>query len=90
MEYLNQVESVLHFISSCRSGDWEGFLYSLEKLIKYFFARDLLNYARLMPVYLAQMNSLEEEDPETWNELKSGAFVVARSNIPFTQHLSKR
>ena len=38
-----------------------------------------------MPVYLAQMNSLEEEDPETWNELKSGAFVVARSNIPFTQ-----
>ena len=51
VEYLNQVESVLHFISSCHSGDWEGFLYSLEKLIKYFFARDLLNYARLMPVY---------------------------------------
>lgn len=57
--YLNQVESLLHLISSCRSGDWEGYLSSLEDLTKYFFARDLLNYARLMPVHLAQMNALE-------------------------------
>ncbi len=57
---------------------------SLENLIKYFFARDLLNYARLMPVHLAQMNALEKDDPKTWNALKSGAFVVAKSEIPFT------
>ena len=56
---------------------------SLDNLIKYFFARDLLNYARLMTVHLAQMNALEEDDPETWNALKS-AFVVAKSEIPFT------
>ena len=37
-----------------------------------------------MPVYLAQMNALEQDDPETWNALKSGAFVVAKSEIPFT------
>ena len=37
-----------------------------------------------MPVHLAQMNALETEDPETWNALKSGAFVVAKSEIPFT------
>ena len=29
----------------------------IENIIKYFFARDLLNYARLMPVHLAQMNA---------------------------------
>ncbi len=38
---------------------------------------------RLVPVHLAQMNALEKDDPETWNALKSGAFVVAKSEIPF-------
>ena len=37
-----------------------------------------------MPVHLAQMNALETEDPETWSALKSGGFVVAKSEIPFT------
>ena len=83
-EYLHQVESLLHLVSACRAGDWEGYLASLENLIRYFFARDHLNYARLMPVHLAQMNALEEDDPETWNSLKSGAFVVAKSDIPFS------
>ena len=68
------------------TGKWVGYLSSLENIIKYFFARDLLNYARLIPVHLAQMNALEIEDPETWSELKSGGFVVAKSEIglPFT------
>ena len=44
---------------------------------------NMLNYARLMPVHLAQMHDLEEDNPETWNALKS-AFVVAKSEIPFT------
>ena len=64
-QYLGQVESLLQLISCCHSGDWEGYLSSLENIIKYFFARDLLNYARLMPVHLSQMNALEEDDPET-------------------------
>ena len=60
------------FISSCRTGNWS----SLENVIKYLFARDLLNYARLMPVHLAQMNALETEDPETWSALKSGRLLL--------------
>ena len=83
LQYLEQVESLLHLISSCRSGDWEGYLAALENNIKYFFARDLLNYARLMPVHLAQMNALEKEDPSTWHALKTD-FVVTKSEVPFT------
>ena len=41
-----------------------------------------------MPVHLAQINALEEDDPETWSALDSGAFVVAKSNIPFS-HLEQ-
>ena len=41
-QYLDQVESLLQLISCCRSSNWEGYLSSLENIIKYFFARDLL------------------------------------------------
>ena len=38
-----------------------------------------------MPVHLAQMNALEQDDPATWDALKSGDFAVAKSEVPFTQ-----
>ena len=58
MQYIEQVESLLLIISARRSGQWEGFFVELENLIKYFFAHDVLNYAPLMPVHLAQMDAL--------------------------------
>ena len=84
-KYLEQVDSLLQLVCACRSGHWEGYLGALESIIKYFFAHDLLNYARLMPVHLAQMNALKQEDPATWEALKLGNFVVAKSEVPFTQ-----
>ena len=30
------------------------------------------------------MNALEKEDPDTWEALKSGDFVVVKSEVPFT------
>ena len=63
LKYLEQVESFLNLISSCQTVNWEGYLSSLENILTYFFACDLLNYARLMPVHLGQMKALEPEDP---------------------------
>ena len=83
-EILLQIDALLHFVSACRSGDWIEYLTALEKLIKYFFARDLFYYSRLIPVNLAQMNFLEKDDPTTWKALKEGDFV-AKSEIPFTK-----
>jgi len=57
----------------------------MECLIKYFFAHDLLNCARLMPVHLAQMNALEHENLMKYETLKSEDFVLALSEIPFTR-----
>ena len=65
MQYLEQVESLLQLISACRTGDWEGYLAALENNIKYFFARDLINYARLMSLHLSEMNAPEKDDPVT-------------------------
>jgi len=38
-----------------------------------------------MPVHAVEMNALEHEDPMTWEALKSGDFVVAKSEFPFTR-----
>ena len=37
-----------------------------------------------MPLHIAQMNALENDDPTTWETLKYGEFVVNKSGIPFT------
>ena len=84
LQYIEQVDSRLYLIGACRSGDWESYLASLENVIKYIFAHDLLNHALLMPVYLS-MNALENDDPVIWKALKSGDFVEAKSDVAFTR-----
>ena len=37
IQYLEQVDRLLHLISACHLGDWEGYLAALENLIKYLF-----------------------------------------------------
>ena len=54
LQYIEQVDSLLCLIGACRSGDVDGYLAALEIIIKYFFAHNLLNYARLMPVQLVK------------------------------------
>lgn len=95
MHYLDQVDSLLNLVNVCRSENWECYLAALENIIKCFFAHDLLIYARLMPVHLAQMIALEHDDPTTWEALKEGDFVVAKSEIlslgcSLTRHLNRR
>ena len=50
-------------------------LAALEGPLKYFFAHDLLIFARLTPAHLAQMNSLEHEDPVAWEALSPGILL---------------
>ena len=40
------------------------------------------NYARLTPVYLAEMFSLKETDPCIWNYFDKGYFCVNKSAVP--------
>ena len=75
---------MLQIISACRREDWEGYSEALESGIKYFFAHDLFNYARLIPVHIAQMNQLKNDEPEVWANLVAGEFVVNKSGIPFS------
>ena len=43
-------------------------LSALAEFIKYFFALDKLSYAKMIPIYLAEMSQLERTYPEIWSE----------------------
>ena len=86
--YILQVEALLHIMSTCRRGDWEGYLAAAEAQIKCLFVHDLLHYARLMPVHIAQMKKLKMEDEPTWKALQEGGFCVRKSGTPFTNLFS--
>ena len=62
------------FIRAVRTGDWSLHLITLEMFTKYFFA-----HARMIAVYLAEMSSLSEADPEIYEEFIQGNWVVNKN-----------
>ena len=59
---------LLSFIRAVRTWNWQLHLSSLEVFTKYFFAHDKINYARMIPVYLAEMTSLKDIDPRLYEQ----------------------
>ena len=58
-------------------------LSALAEFVKYFFALDKLNYARMIPIYLAEMSKLKRTYPEIWSEFSNGHLVAIKYAIPF-------
>ena len=40
---------------------------------------NLLNFARMIPVYLAEMEIVKETDPEIYQEFQNGNWVVNKN-----------
>ena len=83
MNYLYRVESILFFVAASWSSDLNLHLQAGEALSKLFFAMDRIKYKRLWPRYIADMQALKTEHPETWLELENGNISVTKSSIPF-------
>ena len=43
------------YIRAVLTGNWANHLSALEEFVKYIFALNKLNYARMIPTYLAEM-----------------------------------
>ena len=82
--YMRMVMEMLAFIGAVRTRDWSLHLITLEMFTKFFFANDKKNYARMIPVYLAEMSSLNEADQEIYEEFIQGNWVVNKNaQVPF-------
>ena len=81
---MQMILDMLLFIRAVRTGAWDLHLKVLETFTKYFFAHDKLNYARIIPLHLAEMESLETEAPEVLNMFQQGNWVVNKNlKVPF-------
>ena len=82
--YMEMITEMMQFIRAVRTSDWQLHLTSLQLFTKYFFAHDRLNYARIIPLYLAEMKMLPESDPELYEESRKGNWVVKKNpHVPF-------
>lgn len=84
LNYVKQFETILRFICATRGGDIELHLESVRDLLKYFFAHNHLNYARLLSLYLRIMQEIKSNNPVLWQQLKDGYFVVTKNEVKFT------
>ena len=78
------VELLLLFIRASRDQLWELHLQSLHALRPYFFALDIINHARMTPIYLSQMYALKEKYSQTWEFISNGGFSVNKSKALFS------
>lgn len=81
--YMDMVITLLEFIRATRARIWRLHLSSLESLCKYFFAHNRLKYAQMVPLYIADMYALKDNDPDIWEEFCQGHFCVKKSQVPF-------
>ena len=82
--YMRMVMEMMLFIRAVQTGDRQLHLTSLQLFTKYFFAHDRLNYARMIPLYLAEMQTLQQSDPEIYEGFLKGNWVVNMNlHVPF-------
>ncbi|KAK3753754.1 hypothetical protein QZH41_005239 [Actinostola sp. cb2023] len=84
-DYINMVLLMLQFIKAERTGNWKLHLSATASMVPHFFSMDRINYARWFPIYLSDMNLLESNHPEVFQEFIAGKFAVSRSKQPFAQ-----
>ena len=81
--YLEMLLHLLDFIYASRARDWNLHISSLQKMIPVIIMMDRIPSRRWIPVYLADMIELKNNDVEFWNYLKEGNFSVQKSQVTF-------
>ena len=83
-QYMQIILDMLLFIQAVRTAEWLLHLEVLENFTKYFLAHDKLNYAHMMPLYLAEMDSLRMNDSDILQEFLQGNWVGNKNEeVPF-------
>lgn len=78
-QYMTLVVDIMLFISAVWTGDWRLRLTALTSFTKYFLAYDHLNYARMIPLYLSEIDVLPKSDSEIYQEFLTRNWVVNKN-----------
>ena len=77
--------TLLVFLQSIRTGDFELYVQSLTKLVPWFFSLDHFNYSRWISVHLRDMVTLSHLHPQIYEEFRKGHFTVQKTNHSFSK-----
>ena len=73
------------FLRSIRTGNFQLYLHSLEKMIPWFFALDHFHYVRWLSVHVSEMKMLQITNPDVYQAFNEfGCCVVSRTKKPFS------
>ena len=75
---------MLAFVCSLRIGDFDLYVYTLTKLIPWFFSLNHIHYSRWMSVHVRDRSSLDTTHPDVAQEFRNGKFVLAKSQQKFS------
>ena len=78
------VMMLLQFVKAERTGNWCLHLAAASSMTPYFFAHDRHNYSCRHPVYLADMEQLQQKHPTVYQRFMEGDHVISRSSQPFS------
>ena len=77
--YLEMVQTMLFMIRSVSAADYNLCLATLYNFLKFYFALNRLNCARIISLYLFEMDHLKFSDPQIWQNFMYGEWVVNRN-----------
>ena len=82
--YMEMVQTMLQFLRAVRTTQRNLSLAALKSFTKFSFALDRQSYARMIPLYLSEMQNLQFSDPATWQNFVNGTWVVNKNKLSFS------
>ncbi|XP_065670919.1 uncharacterized protein LOC136089121 [Hydra vulgaris] len=80
-----ELESLLlSFVRSIRESNFEEYVRMLKQIAPWFFALDLTNYSRWLPVFIKTLEELPVRHPYVFEEFKKGHFTSRKTNADFS------
>ena len=78
--------TVLVFVRSIRTANFQLYVQSLTKLVPWFFSLDHFNYSRWISVHLRDMVTLAHLHPNIYTEFVMGNLTVRKTDHSSYQH----
>ena len=65
---------LLEYVKSLRTGDFQLYVKTIQKIAPWMFSLDHHNYARYLPVHIRDMMTLEKVHPDLYKEFNKKKF----------------
>ncbi|KAJ8026436.1 hypothetical protein HOLleu_31251 [Holothuria leucospilota] len=83
-DHIDMIQMLLQFLRAEPCGDWLLYLSIIDPMTPHFYAFDIPNYSKWLPVYLADMNNLPQSHPIAHQPFINGKHSVNRSGNPIS------